>query len=343
MVPLAKRLQAINHNIFFGSGEEHLNFFKSEVPGATYIYFPGFRIKYSRYIAQYVVILLKSPILLYHIFLEHKRLKRIIRDHSIEIVISDNRPGLWNPGIKTVYVTHQVMIPFPEPFRFLEFIGIQISRAIIKKYTYCYIPDLGGELNVSGKLSHGIRLPGNIRYIGILSRFGVQYPVDTAHSGKCTVMLSGPEPQRTMLKQMLTRILLRLGRPAAILEGKPGKAYESSILGNITYYNHLSNEETVKLLRESDTIITRSGYTTIMELISLGRSALLIPTPGQTEQEYLAESLSQKGWFRSVLQNKLDENSIIPLNPLFLPAEIMSESNRLLDFALAELLEKQEG
>jgi hypothetical protein len=80
-----------------------------------------------------------------------------------------------------------------------------------------------------------------------------------------------------------------------------------------------------------------------MELISLGRSALLIPTPGQTEQEYLAESLSQKGWFRSVLQNKLDENSIIPLNPLFLPAEIMSESNRLLEFALAELLEKQEG
>jgi UDP:flavonoid glycosyltransferase YjiC (YdhE family) len=134
MVPLAKRLQELNHNIFFGSGEEHLNFFKSEVPGANYIHFPGFRISYSRYLPQYIIILFKSPVLFYHIILEHKRLKRIISDYSIDIVISDNRIGLWNSEIKTVFITHQLRIPFPEPFRFLEFIGIRINRVIIKKY-----------------------------------------------------------------------------------------------------------------------------------------------------------------------------------------------------------------
>jgi hypothetical protein len=340
MVPLAKRLQELNHNVFFGSGEEHLSFFRNEVPGANYIHFPGFRIGYSRHLPQYIIILLKSPVLLYQIILEHKRLKRIIRDYSIDIVISDNRIGLWNSGIKTVFITHQMRIPFPEPFRFLEFVGIQINRLIIKKYSLCFIPDLCGELNVSGRLSHGFRLPGNVRYIGILSRLGGHFNDVNSRYDKCTVMLSGPEPQRSILKQKLTKILLSQGRPAVMLEGKPGKTYESCTLGNIVCYNHLSVIDTIRLLKESETIISRSGYTTIMELISLGSSALLIPTPGQTEQEYLAEYLSEKGWFRSLAQRDIDEHTAIPSTSAIMPAGIMEESGKLLEIALVELLEK---
>ncbi len=174
MIPVAKRLQELNHKIYFGAGEEHLSFLKREVPGANYISFPGFRINYSRYIPQYLIILIKSPFLLYHIILEHIRLAKIIRDYSIDIVISDSRPGLWNAGIKTVFITHQVRIPFPKPLRFLEFIGKQVMRSIIKKYSLCFIPDLEGDLNISGRLSHGFNLPSNVRYIGILSRFSVR-------------------------------------------------------------------------------------------------------------------------------------------------------------------------
>ena len=339
MVPLARHLQELDYNIFFGSGDEHLAFFKMEVPGAAYIHFPGFRINYSRYLPQYIIILLKSPILLYQIIIEHKRLKRIIRDYSIDIVISDNRIGLWNSKIKTVFITHQLRILFPEPFRFLEFIGIQIIRSIIEKYSLCFIPDLSGDLNISGILSHGIRLPGNVRYIGILSRFNVPRQEDELTSGKCTVILSGPEPQRSILKHKLTKILSLQEKPVVMLEGKPGKADESYSLNNIVYHNHLSENETIKLLMESEIIITRSGYTTIMELISLGRSALLIPTPGQTEQEYLAEFLSEKGWFRTVAQSNLDETAIHS-TPAILNSGIKEESRRLLEIALAELLEK---
>ncbi|MBA4322427.1 MAG: hypothetical protein C0408_06365 [Odoribacter sp.] len=340
MVPLARRLQELNHNIFFGSGEEHLTFFKSEVPGATYIHFPGFRIRYSRYLPQYLIILIKSPLLLYNSVLEHSRLKKIIRDYNIDIVISDNRFGLWNSGIKTVFITHQLRIPFPQPFRFLEIIALQVTRLIIKKYSLCFIPDLGGELNVSGSLSHGFRLPENARYAGILSRFEGQFPDCNSKSEKCTVILSGPEPQRSILKQKLTNILLSKGNPAVILEGKPGNTKESNTIKNIVYFNHLSSIETMKLLKESETIISRAGYTTIMELISLGRSAWLIPTPGQTEQEYLAKYLSEKGWFGSIKQKELDNNITIPSDSLKMPSGIVEESKRLLEIALEELLEK---
>jgi uncharacterized protein (TIGR00661 family) len=339
MVPFAKRLQQLNQNIFFGSDEEYLSFFRSEVPGATYIHFPGFRINYSRYLPQYILILLKSPLLLYHIILEHYRLKRIIRDNFIDIVISDSRIGLWNSRIKTVFITHQLRIQFPESFRFFEFIGVQIVRSIIKKYTFCFIPDLGGEMNVSGKLSHSFKMSGNTRYIGILSRFSGNSPDYKPISGRCIVILSGPEPQRSILKQKLTRKFISLGMPAVILEGKPGKVCESFSLNNIVYYSHPEVNKTIKLLKESETIIARSGYTTIMELISIGRSALLIPTPGQTEQEYLAKYLSDKGWFSSVAQKKLNEITIIPSTSAIMPAGIVEESRKLLEMALVELLE----
>ena len=193
-------------------------------------------------------------------------------------------------------------------------------------------------MNVSGKLSHSFKMSGNKRYIGILSRFSGNSPDYKPISGRCTVILSGPEPQRSILKQKLTRKFISLGMPAVILEGKPGKVCESFSLNNIVYYSHPEVNKTIKLLKESETIIARSGYTTIMELISIGRSALLIPTPGQTEQEYLAKYLSDKGWFSSVAQKKLDEITIIPSTSAIILAGIVEESRKLLEIALAELL-----
>lgn len=339
MVPLAKKLKELNNNIFFGSGKEHLSFLRGEVQGATFIYFPGSRISYSRYLPQYLVVLFNLPLLLCHSVGEHYRLKKIVRDYSIDIVISDNRLGLWHTGIKSVFITHQLRIPFPKPFRFLEQTGIWICRSIAKKYTWCYVPDLEGEINVSGRLSHGFRLPENVRFIGILSRLGNQFQDENQKTGGYTVILSGPEPQRSILKQKLTAILKAQKVPAVMLEGKPGKTGESYTLENILYYKHLPPDETIKLLRRSETIITRSGYTTIMELITLGMSALLIPTPGQTEQEYLAEYLSGKGWFCTVSQKDIKNNMSVTSATVSLPSVFVEESERLLGIALSELLE----
>jgi UDP-N-acetylglucosamine transferase subunit ALG13 len=344
MIPVARRLAAMNHNIIIGCGEEHMALFRKELPGLSYINFSGFRPWYSKYFPQYLVLLLETPLLIYHSVAEHFRLKRIIRRNSVDIVISDNRFGLWNRTITTAYVTHMPLIPFPEPFRFLEFIGIYLHRAVIKRYSFCYIPDLPGEVNLSGRLSHGLKLPGNVRYVGILSRFAANGPSLANKQERDidnTVILSGPEPQRTIMKRYLFDILKGQNNLSVILEGRPGKAGEKINSGNITIYSHLPADEMREVIDGSRNIICRSGYSTIMDLISLNRSALLIATPGQTEQEYLAAYLSEKGWFTTVSQNEIKNGiSLSSAIPSF-PSGIVEQSNDLLDKALKELSEKE--
>jgi len=343
MIPIARKLQEMDNNIFIASGEEHLALFRAELTGLTYINFTGFRPGYSRYFPQYLTLLLKIPLLLYHIILEHNMLKKIISKYDIDIVISDNRFGLWNRRITSVYITHMPLIPFPKPVRFLEFIGVLLHRIVIKKYSFCFIPDLPGEMNVSGRLSHGVRLPYNVRFIGILSRFVFcdepreNNRYDFRHN---TIILSGPEPQRSMLKHKLVNLLKDKEPPVVILEGRPDKDQKPGRSGNVLFYNHLPASEMKELITSSECIISRAGYTTIMELISMNCSALLIPTPGQTEQEYLAEYLTGKGWFHTISQKEIETGISLPANVAKHNGEIISQSKILLNKALKEVLEE---
>jgi len=343
MIPVARQLKAMGHNVIIGSGEEHLALFRSELPDLTYIDFTGFKPHYSRFFPQYITLFLKTPLLIYCTISEHFRLKKIIRRYAIDIIISDNRFGLWNKNITSVYVTHMPRIPMPKPFRFMEIIGILFHRAVIKRYTLCFIPDLPGDLNLTGRLSHGVILPENVRFVGILSRFtgdkGLK-PANMQEFRHSTVILSGPEPQRGILKQLLMNLLKDQEPPTVILEGRPDLKKDPSRSGNIICYNHLCAVDMAELIKRSDFIISRSGYTTIMELISLKCSAMLIPTPGQTEQEYLAEYLSEKGWFSSISQGKLKETFRLTGNSAKWSEEIEIQSCILLKNALEELLEK---
>jgi UDP-N-acetylglucosamine transferase subunit ALG13 len=343
MIPVARKLQSMNHNVFIGSGDQHLSLFRNEVEGLSFIKFSGFKPEYSRFLPQYLSLFFKTPILIYHIIREHFELKRIVRKNSIDIVISDNRFGLWNRSVKSAYVTHMPLIPFPKGLRFMEFSGVILHRAIMKKYSLCFIPDLPGEMNISGRLSHGLKLPENVRYIGLLSRFNPA-PKDSHIKPEKTkynmVILSGPEPQREMLKQKLADILKGNDSPTVILEGRPEAKPCITRSGKITIYSHLPDSEMQEMIRGSKSIITRSGYTTIMDLIRLNCSALLIPTPGQTEQEYLAEYLTEKGWFSYINQNEIREGILLPASDSMMSEEITELSAELLEKGLKELLEE---
>jgi UDP-N-acetylglucosamine transferase subunit ALG13 len=343
MIPLARKLREMKNNVIIASGEEHLSMFRNELPGLSYINFPGFKPVYSGFFPQYLSLLFKIPLLLYHLIVEHHRLKRIIAEYSLDIIVSDNRFGLWNRKVITVYVTHMPLIPFPEHLKFLEPIGVLLHREIIKKYSLCFIPDLPGDLNLSGRLSHGIKLPDNVRYIGILSKF--TYTEQSLNESQVklpykTVILSGPEPQREILKQKLVSLLKDKEPHTIMFEGNPGRIGEIARNGNITFYSHLPASPMKEIIEGSDSIITRSGYTTIMELVSLNCTALIIPTPGQTEQEYLAEYLSEKGWFYTVSQGEIDAEILLNQGKTVWQGEINRQSSILLTKALDELLEK---
>jgi len=343
MIPVARKLQEMDHNVIIASGEEHLSLFRNEIPGLSYISFPGFKPGYSRYFPQYLVLFFKIPLLLYHIILEHNKLKGFIKKHSVDIIISDNRFGLWNKHTTSVYITHMPLIPFPKSLKFLEPAGVFLHRIIIKKYSLCFIPDLPGDLNLSGRLSHGIRHPHNVRFIGILSKFNsspselIENPVTFLHN---TVILSGPEPQREILKQKLIALFRESEPQTVMFEGKPKKNGVSARNGNITFYGHLPTSGMKMVIESSESIIARSGYTTIMELVSLNCNASLIPTPGQTEQEYLADYLSEKEWFYKISQEEIKKGfNIHPVRHLW-QDEINRQSSFLLTAALKELLEK---
>jgi UDP:flavonoid glycosyltransferase YjiC (YdhE family) len=348
MIPVAAELLRNKHNVIFASGEEHLSLIRNELPECTYLNFPGFKPNYSRHLPQYISILLKVPLLAYQIVKEHIRLNNIIRKYSIDVVISDNRFGLWNSNIKTVYITHMPLVPFPVKMRFLEPLGVFIHRRIIRKYDLCFIPDLPGEKNLSGRLSHGISLPENVRFIGILSRFtsleGVSKVKQTFNTPPSdfkynTVILSGPEPQKEILKQKLIRLFKDKEPVTIMLEGKPGKPEESERIGNIILYNHLPAKKMISIISGSEGIISRSGYTSVMDLLSLNCRALLIPTPGQTEQEYLAEYLSEQGYFSCIAQDDLKQGVEFPGKGSSNFDDMVEESRKLLYLALNELSE----
>ena len=342
MIPIARRLQQMNHNVMFASGEEHLNLFREELPGLTLVSFPGFRPRYSRYLPQHIVMLLKTPLLLFHILKEHNRLKSLINKYSVDIVISDNRFGMWNKKVRSAYVTHMPLIPFPRPFQFLEFIGVILHRIIIKKYTLCFIPDLPGEINLSGRLSHGIKLPENVRYIGILSRFTKQAATSSTLTDSFnhnTVILSGPEPQRSIFKEKIIKLLKDEKTTTLFLEGRPGKGSEIVREDNFTFCSHLQTAEMKRIIETSKIIIARAGYSTIMDLVSMNKSAILVPTPGQTEQEYLAALHSSKHWFATCDQGNMKNLPLDDIISIEFPAEINDQSPLLLDKALSELLE----
>jgi predicted glycosyltransferase len=343
MIPVARELVIRGHNVIIASGEEHLSFLRKELPGLTFIHFPGFNPSYSRHLPQYLTLLLKVPSLIRHIVKEHRQLDSLIDKHKIDIVISDNRFGLWNRRVRTAYVTHMPRIPFPVPFRFLEPLGITLHRLIIRKYDLCLIPDLPGELNLTGRLTHGFRQTGNTRFTGILSRLSTaaESPAGTTAGGKYLAILSGPEPQRSIFRKYLTEALKTANKQAVILEGKPGREDLSSDTNPVESYSHADAAEIRSMILSASSIITRSGYTTIMELVSLGRSALLVPTPGQTEQEYLAEYMKQKGWFTNLSQKNLSKGIPGKLAAERIPAELAEQSAALLAKALDELLEYQ--
>jgi predicted glycosyltransferase len=342
MIPLAETLQKAGHNILVGAGTENIAFFRRELTGLTFIKFPGFIPGYSSVFPQYVAVIFRLPFLLYHIIAEHFRLKKLIRTHKIDIVISDNRFGLWNRNIRTVYVTHQLLIPFPAGVRSMEWIGVLLHRFFIKRYNYCFVPDLPGSLNLAGRLSHQTKVPDNVRYIGLLSRFnniGSGEIKPGRVSPDYVVVLSGPEPQRSILRKKVIRIFEDSDSFIVILEGRPSGTSRMEGPHNIISYDHLPRNEMAELLRISKNIIARAGYSFIMELISLNRSALLIPTPGQTEQEYLAADLSAKGWFRMAEQDRLAGQEFLSYGNIPDALEITRESAKLLGKALDELLQ----
>lgn len=301
--------------VIIGADKASLLFLQEHFPKSKSVVIPSNTISYPARSAMAFKMLILSPKLLWGIFKEHQLLKKIIKQYQVEIVISDNRYGLWNKMVHSIFITHQLWIKSPKKLRFTESFINKINHWFINKYDECWVPDFVGEDNLAGELSHPDKKPQNLKYIGILSRFKpeiLETLTDsentnrslTENSFDILAILSGPEPQRTLFENKLLGELSKTNYKALIVQGKLAEASKPNHK-NSRFVNHLATKNLNDLIKKTPIIICRSGYSSIMDLVTLNKSAILVPTPGQTEQEYLAIVLSNKNWFYSVSQNKL--------------------------------------
>jgi len=310
MIPVIKRLLEHKNDVIIAADKLPLNLLKEEFPFLEFIRLSSYNIRYSQGKSQVFSILFQVPKLLREIIREHKKVREIIRYKNIDFVISDNRFGCWTKKTKSVYVTHQLMVKMPKGLKVLEYPGFLIHRWFINKYDECWIPDFEGENNLSGDLSHRFKLSQNTSFIGPLSRFeGFVADLDKEKHVVVSI-LSGPEPQRTIFEENISDQLKGKDFSVLIVRGRPGDNEKDS-LDNISFVNHLSTNELGNAIANADLVICRSGYSSIMDLVALNKKAILIPTPGQTEQEYLAEHLKNNGLFEMIKQSELE--SLKPL------------------------------
>jgi len=233
-------------------------------------------------------------------------LKKNIKKYKIDAVISDNRFGMNSKKIPSVYITHQLLIKTGNIF--LEKIVQKIHYHFIKKYNYCWVPDCK-ENGLAGELSHQENMTSNIVYVGSLSRFELLKDIPKVYD--VLISISGPEPQRTVFEKIILDQLNNFNKKILIVRGLPNENKNLKLDNeSIKIVNHLPANELNKAFQQSEIIICRSGYTTIMDLAKLNKNAVLVATPGQTEQEYLSTYLMKKNFFYSVEQNKVSLNTV---------------------------------
>jgi len=302
-IPIISALLKNNYTVILAASGKQKILLQQEFPEIKIIDLKGYNIQYSKTsFGLPFKIFLQIPKIVWAIYYEHKWLKKIVNKHAIDCVISDNRYGLFSKKIPTVFITHQLTIKMP--FLWLQSFVQKINYKFINQFTACWIPDVEGKDKMAGILSHPTKYPSMpIHYLGNLSRFEWQNTVET-YTYKYCILLSGPEPQRSILEKIIIKDLPNITQQVLLIRGLPNGSTILPTNNNVIVKNHLPGVEICKALQQSEWIICRSGYTTIMEILSLRKKAVLIPTPAQTEQEYLANFLMQKQWCYSVAQNK---------------------------------------
>jgi len=341
MIPVALALRQMGHTVIFGTDRALIPMIQTELPGIELICINGPNVKYSRHLPQYSAVLMQTPKIVAMAFREHATLKHLIDELHPDIVISDNRFGFFNKKVFCVYITHMLRIPFPKPFRFLEFIGIGLHRLIINRYNLCLIPDVPGKGNLSGRLSHGVFTAVETHFMGSLSRFSQEANDSCGRQVQkpyICLILSGPEPQRSILLEKVIAATIINNMRLIVLSGSPVTVKEpDSELVRIEI-----NQPTSVLrffISNSEKVVCRAGYSTIMELISIKKGAIIIPTPGQTEQEYLADSLNGRYGFYSISQNEFSQESLhASLPPINQHYDLIDRT--MTDIALSKMLQQ---
>lgn len=296
-VPIAKTLEKEGYEVVFAASGRPLELLIQEFPKNDFIKLKGYNISYPKN-GQMALSMLSQLFKIWKgIQLEHKQLQQIIDDYNIDGVISDNRYGLYSKKVPCVFVTHQLQIQSPILSESLQ----KINFKYIQKFDECWVPDSDTH-QLSGQLSKAYNSLFKCQYIGALSRFE---SLEKTEDLDVLAIVSGPEPQRSMFEELLKKQLIDSKLKAVLVLGKTEENKEEEI-ENLKVISHLNAKSLNQQMVNANVVISRSGYSTVMDIAKLHKKAIFVPTPGQTEQLYLAKYFYDKNRAFAMHQKELD-------------------------------------
>ncbi len=311
IIPVIRKLRKLGADVWIATSGMQETLLRSEFPDANFLHLPGYGVSYGRY-GVMLRLLGQLHVIRRHIFTEHAWLQQAVREHGFDGVISDNRYGLYSTEVPSVLITHQLALQIPKWAAFMRAGVQQMLYHHIENFGACWIPDLANDHHsLAGNMSHPKKLPEMpVKYIGWLSRFE-KPEIPPAREKFILISLSGPEPQREILEEKIMAELNSIQEPVWLVRGLPGETILPVVPAHVTVYNHLSAPEMQDLMLRCQLLISRSGYSTLMDAMALGTPIACIPTPGQTEQEYLSIRLATKGWSVSMDQEHFNLEELI--------------------------------
>ncbi|HEY8893797.1 MAG TPA: glycosyltransferase [Niastella sp.] len=289
-IPIIHELLQYGCNVIIACNSTQKALLIQEFPQLDYVQVQGYNLKYGKKrwgtIAR---ILFQLPKILIRINNENAWLNIFLKIQPVDIIISDNRYGLYSNDIPSVFITHQLYIKTGLG-KMADRLAQWINYRRIQRFSTCWVPDYQGAQTLAGQLSNPAKLPTiPVQYVGALSR--LQSCTEKTNPIDLLIILSGPEPQRTIFETLLLQEAKQLPGKIVVVRALPGENSQVKEEGNLTIYNHAPASLLNQLICNAELVISRSGYTTVMDLLKLGKKSILIPTPGQAEQEYVAAHL----------------------------------------------------
>jgi len=287
--PIIKRLLLHDIDVLVACNAEQAKLIHKDFPSVFVVPLEGYKLKYGTHrISTILTIVLQIPKILIAINRERNWLKDFIQSHKMNAVISDSRFGMCVPGLHSIFMTHQLKIKSPLG-KWTENILQKLNYSFINKFSECWVIDFE-ENGLAGELSHTNKLPNSkTKFIGAVSRF--QRTEDNDDSIDLLVILSGPEPQRSIFEKIIRENLESFKGIVAFAKGT------------------LSTSEMQELFQKSKYVISRTGYTTVMDIVAMRKKSILVPTPGQSEQEYLGKYLTENKIALCISQSDFDLQS----------------------------------
>lgn len=313
-IPIIQRLRELDARPVIGADKGPLALLRDAFPDLPHVRVPGVEVRYAKGAWQTWAMATQFPAMLRSVREEHHLFLTLRRQLQLDAVISDQRFGIRAEGLPSVIITHQ-LFPFTP---FAQGVLRRINLRSITRFDRCWIPDDELAPGLAGDLSHGRNVPRNARYIGPVSRMDPAKAIAPEEPYRIVCVISGPEPQRTMLEDELMKQLPHISGQHLLVRGKPdpataGKPALDETIGTpdgapgiVRRLSHLGGNALTGALLQAQLIVSRTGYTTLMDLARIGKSALVVPTPGQEEQEYLGELHAKTGRFFVQAQERLD-------------------------------------